>query len=119
MPISYAYGDGCVYGHCAGGKKLDLMRARPEVCVEVEDVRGLTDWRSVIAQGRFEELSGDQADEAMQLLMRRFRRERPSRTALPDDGHGTTDHGHGAGTGAPVLYRIRLHSRTGRGETPR
>ena len=45
VPISFVYADGCVYGHSAEGRKLTLMRATPEVCFEVEDVRGPSDWR--------------------------------------------------------------------------
>ena len=49
VPISFVYDDGCAYGHSAEGRKLTLMRARPEVCFEVDDIRGLSDWRSVVA----------------------------------------------------------------------
>jgi hypothetical protein len=54
VPISFVRDDGCAYGHSAEGRKLTLMLAAPEVCFEVEDVHGLSDWRSVVARGRFE-----------------------------------------------------------------
>lgn len=121
VPVSYAYADGCVYAHSAPGKKLDLMRARPDVCLEVEDVRGPAEWRSVIAQGRYEELTGQRAADALRLLVHRFRQESPSSTATPaeaDGAHGgDPGAGHGQGAAAPVLFRIRLHTRSGRAET--
>jgi nitroimidazol reductase NimA-like FMN-containing flavoprotein (pyridoxamine 5'-phosphate oxidase superfamily) len=43
VPISFVYTDGCAYGHSAEGRQLTLMRATPEVCFEVEDVRRLSD----------------------------------------------------------------------------
>ena len=112
VPISFVYDEGCAYGHSAEGRKLTLMRAAPDVCFEVEDVRGLSDWRSVVSRGRFEELHGEAAREALDLLATRFA---PPATAdgrtasVPSHGHGTSE--------PPVLFRIRLLSSTGRFET--
>lgn len=72
VPISFVFDNGCVYERSAEGRKLTLMRAAPDVCFEVEDVRGLSDWRSVVARGRFEELHGDDARAALGLLTSRF-----------------------------------------------
>jgi uncharacterized protein len=123
VPISFVYEDGCAYGHSAEGRKLTLMRAAPDVCFEVEDVRGLSDWRSVVARGRFEELHGADARAALDRLAGRF----ASPASAPDghgpDGHGpdgqgpAPSHGHGTST-PPVLFRIRLLSCTGRFESP-
>ncbi|TCJ19087.1 pyridoxamine 5'-phosphate oxidase family protein [Flaviaesturariibacter flavus] len=56
VPISYAYEDGWVYCHSAQGRKLDMMRKNPKVCFEVDDLRDMANWKSVVAQGVFEEL---------------------------------------------------------------
>jgi uncharacterized protein len=112
VPITFAYDGGCIYGHSAEGRKLRLMRAAPEVCFEVEEVRGLSDWRSVVAHGRFEELHGESARTALDLLSARFAPPgaRDGRTgAVPSHGHGTSE--------PPVLFRIRLRSCTGRFES--
>ena len=112
VPISFVYDDGCVYAHSAEGRKLTLMRAMPEVCFEVEDVRGLSDWRSVIARGMFEELHGDEARTALDLLASRF--VQPGTRPEP----GTPPPSHGYSTRMPpVLFRIRLLSTTGRFES--
>jgi nitroimidazol reductase NimA-like FMN-containing flavoprotein (pyridoxamine 5'-phosphate oxidase superfamily) len=74
VPVSYAYAARSVYGHCADGRKLTAMRRDPQVCFEVEDVRGLAEWTSVVATGRFEELHGEQAQMALDLLRERFAR---------------------------------------------
>ena len=110
VPIMYAYHRGAVYAHSAEGRKLTLMRAAPDVCFEVEDVHGLSDWRSVVAWGRFEELHGDDAREALELLATRFSPSGATRPgAVPSHGHGTSS--------PPVLFRIRLLSCTGRFES--
>ena len=112
VPISFVCDDGCVYGHSAEGRKLTLMRAMPEVCFEVEDVRGLSDWRSVIARGMFEELHGDEARTALDLLAGRFA---PLGTR-PEPGTPPPSHGYSTRM-PPVLFRIRLLSTTGRFES--
>lgn len=77
----------------------------------------LTNWQSVIALGKFEELHGADASQAMTLLIRRFMPMMTSETAQPPHGHGAAGEGHGSGSGkAAVLYRIRLTAKTGRFE---
>ncbi|HUJ76140.1 MAG TPA: pyridoxamine 5'-phosphate oxidase family protein, partial [bacterium] len=65
VPVTYAYDGEYVYAHSAEGLKVDLMRANPEVCFEVDTYTSLTNWRSVIAWGHFEELKGDDARRGM------------------------------------------------------
>lgn len=49
VPINYAYDGRAVYAHSNDGLKLRLLRANPNVCVEVDQVSDLFNWRS----GRF------------------------------------------------------------------
>jgi nitroimidazol reductase NimA-like FMN-containing flavoprotein (pyridoxamine 5'-phosphate oxidase superfamily) len=72
VPISYAFVQGRLIGQTTPGLKISMMRKNPEVCVEVDDIRTLTDWRSVILWGKYEELSGMEAIEAMGHLLDRF-----------------------------------------------
>lgn len=124
VPITYAYEAGYVYGHSADGRKVRMMRQNPAVCFEVEQVDDLANWRSVIAQGRFEELSGDAAASGMSVLMTRLAPLMTSSTAQPS--HGLSPHTTGPGPQPshrddtagrePVIYRIRLDDLTGRFE---
>jgi len=75
VPIYYAYGHGHLYAFTMPGKKLDHMRANPFVSLIVEEPATARRWRSVIVDGRFEELSergGGKAerDQAWSLLSR-------------------------------------------------
>lgn len=54
VPITYAYDGESLLGHSADGLKLRMMRRNPVVCVEIDHMDDLANWRSVIAQGRFE-----------------------------------------------------------------
>jgi nitroimidazol reductase NimA-like FMN-containing flavoprotein (pyridoxamine 5'-phosphate oxidase superfamily) len=113
VPITYAYEDGAVYAHSTEGQKLDMMRANPHVCFEVDEVLDLSCWKSVIADGTFEELRGEDAAHAVELLLAAFRRFVGSTTAVPTHQHAPHPEDP---TIQPVLYRIRLHERTGRSE---
>jgi nitroimidazol reductase NimA-like FMN-containing flavoprotein (pyridoxamine 5'-phosphate oxidase superfamily) len=58
VPVAYAYDRGAVYGHSPDGLKVRTMRANAHMCFEVERVRDLLNWESVIAWGTYEELAG-------------------------------------------------------------
>lgn len=110
VPVSYVYDGDVIYSHSAEGLKLRMMRANPEVCFQVDDMKGMANWRSVIAWGRFEELAGDQARAAIDLLFARLSPLTSSETAGPV-GRTSGRGGHGG-----VAYRILLTERTGRYE---
>ena len=112
VPISYVYQGGAIYAHSPTGMKVEMMRQNPEVCFEVEQISTLIDWRSVIAWGRFEELSGDDALNAMRLLIQRLGPAVPTGSSAEfhhDAPHEDPPH-------MPVLYRICLYEKTGRYE---
>jgi nitroimidazol reductase NimA-like FMN-containing flavoprotein (pyridoxamine 5'-phosphate oxidase superfamily) len=111
VPVSYVYDGDAIYGRSADGLKIRMMRADPEVCFEVDNIDDMANWRSVIAWGTYEELEGDVAVAAMNLLSSRLGPLTSSETAGPV-GRGK---GH-AGNAVDVAYRIRLTERTGRFE---
>lgn len=76
VPLIYAYDDGAVLAVTTEGRKTAMLRENPRVCVEVDeyDADGKGSWRSVIAQGTYEELAGDQIEPALTLMRERFAR---------------------------------------------
>src|SRR5687768_6127046 len=56
VPISYAYDGQYVYMHSYEGQKIDMMRKNPDICIEVDVMSDMANWKSVIAWGTFEEL---------------------------------------------------------------
>ena len=55
VPITYVYDDGYVIGHTKEGMKIEFLRENPECCFEVDEMKGISHWQSVIAWGTFEE----------------------------------------------------------------
>ena len=56
VPISYTYNGGCIYCITYEGMKLDIMRKNPKVCLEIDELIDMANWKSVICWGEFEEL---------------------------------------------------------------
>lgn len=56
VPITYAFDDDALYAFSMQGKKVDWMRANPAVCVLVAEHGPDQNWKSVVVDGRFEEL---------------------------------------------------------------
>jgi nitroimidazol reductase NimA-like FMN-containing flavoprotein (pyridoxamine 5'-phosphate oxidase superfamily) len=117
VPITYAYERGDVYCHSAEGLKVRMMRKNPLVCFEVDHVRDVGNWKSVIATGRFEELSGREAIVAMDVLISRFaaieRQDQPYPSYVFRESEVEPLRNDGRSI---VLYRIHLAEKTGRFE---
>lgn len=56
VPIYFAYADNHLYAFSMPGKKIDCMRANPDVALAVEERGKGRQWKSVIVDGRYEEL---------------------------------------------------------------
>ena len=76
VPLIYAYNEDAVVAVTTEGRKTAMLRENPRVCVEVDeyDADGRGSWRSVIAYGTYEELSGEAIEPALWLLRDRFAR---------------------------------------------
>lgn len=62
-PITYFYNkaNNEVIGYSAEGHKVTAMRKNGNVCLNVSEVDSVNEWKSVSAQGTFEELEGSAA----------------------------------------------------------
>lgn len=83
VPITYVYDDPCIYAHTAVGLKVDMMRANPQVCFEVDHIDNLANWQSVICWGTYEELNGTEAADALQKIVDRIHPFVTSETSVP------------------------------------
>jgi uncharacterized protein len=73
VPISYAYNGNYIYCHTKEGKKTTIMRRNPKVCFQVDEMKTMANWRSVIVQGEFQELKEkEERTNGMQILLNRY-----------------------------------------------
>ena len=72
VPVIFARRDDCFYVYTTEGKKIEMMRANAQVCFEVDEYLEGGSWRSVIVQGTYEELRGDEAGRALEIISERF-----------------------------------------------
>ena len=114
VPVTYAYDGAAIFGYSPEGLKLTMMRENPKVCVEVDHVDDPANWRSVIAHGIFEELSGAAAEEAVRKIRTRFVPQRGGATAALS--YGLDPHARSLGRVRFSAYRITLEAKTGRFE---
>jgi len=118
VPISYAYDGEYIYCHTYEGKKMEIMRRNPKVCFEVDEMKDMSNWKSVITWGRFEEVT-DKAErvEALKILLNRTLPIPSSITThlgktWPFTGGGS----NGLGDIPGIVFRIYLTEKTGKFE---
>ena len=103
-PICFVYHDGRIYAHSGLGMKTEMMSENPEVCFEVEEVRDIANWQSVIAWGVYKPLQGEEADRALERLVDKFA------SILPQGGN---DQPHDGPDGASTRHILSRSSRHG------
>ena len=72
VPVNYLMVEENIYIHSLAGHKINILRANPRACLQVDDIRDEFNWRSVIATGAYEELTDPEERERMlnRLLQR-------------------------------------------------
>lgn len=100
VPLAYGYDGDAIYAHSGPGRKIQIMRANPLVTIEVDEATAPDRWRSVVAEGTYEELRDDDARaSALKIVY-------PAPHAVPDLPSDT------------IIFRIRLTAKSGRYEIP-
>jgi nitroimidazol reductase NimA-like FMN-containing flavoprotein (pyridoxamine 5'-phosphate oxidase superfamily) len=115
VPVTYVYDGQYIYGHTKEGQKVRMMRENPSVCFQVDAIQNMANWQTVIVQGHYEELSGEESQQAIRLLTNRASPFIISETSVAATGfniHLPT----GSYRAVPVTYRIRITDKSGRFE---
>lgn len=53
-PVHYVYAHGHLYGRTQFGTKVNVLAHHPWIAFEVDEIRSLFEWRSVVVHGRIE-----------------------------------------------------------------
>ena len=118
VPISYAYDGQYIYCHCHEGKKLEMMRGNPAVCFQVDEMKDMANWKSVVVNGIFEELTNNtNKTKALKLLLERELPISSSVTTHLGDTWPFTATGSNELVDVPgTVFRISVKEKTGRFE---
>ncbi|QIL41528.1 pyridoxamine 5'-phosphate oxidase family protein [Pedobacter sp. HDW13] len=110
VPINYVYRNNAIYAHSGPGKKIDMLRRNPQVCFQVDQIKDIFSWKSVVLWGTFEELNGEERQQAMQGIIHRIMplTYRPSQ----ESSHGISSDVHQE----IIVYKISIKEGTGRFE---
>jgi nitroimidazol reductase NimA-like FMN-containing flavoprotein (pyridoxamine 5'-phosphate oxidase superfamily) len=116
VPITYVYdGQAGIYFHSLDGLKIQMMRANPSVCFEVDVVYDLANWQSVIAWGRFEELTGEAAASGLELVLNGLLPFITGETTTPSRGRSASSYPDKSKSEV-IVARLELVEMTGRFE---
>ena len=115
VPVYLAIHSNYLYGFSSLGTKIECMRANPSVCVEIEDVKSVEEWTTLIVFGTYEELPDTRQYETTRSLAHELLRKRamwwqPGCVAVANTEQ--------AKTFTPVFYRIRIDRITGHRAAP-
>jgi nitroimidazol reductase NimA-like FMN-containing flavoprotein (pyridoxamine 5'-phosphate oxidase superfamily) len=109
LPLYFAYEAGFIYALSTFGQKNEWMRTNPKVCLEVDEITNQSEWTSVIATGRYQELPEPrfttEREHARALL---GKRQLWWQNALGERQISLGDHAI-----APLFFRIHVDSITG------
>ncbi len=116
IPIFFAHENGYLYGHTYEGKKISMMRKNPHVCVLIHTLRDLWNWKSIVIQGDYEELSGEDAVNAVKLLSQRLGSLKRHGAYFLDVEYDSQSHYARQDHRPVILYRLKIKEMTGRFE---
>ena len=70
VPVNYAFSDGNLFVYTTEGKKYEIIRVNPNVCLQVEDVKDNQTWHSVIVEGMAKQITAEpERKKALDLLV--------------------------------------------------
>lgn len=115
VPVNFLYDGPNIYAHSGNGMKIAMMRKNPDVCFEVDHIKSVINWQSVIVWGKFEEILD--LDEKQETLQRLINRVVPFLTDAGHPSHGITANESDIGDDIElVIYKIIVSKKTGRFE---
>ena len=110
VPINYVYRNNAIYAHSGNGKKIEMMRANPKVCFQVDEIKDTFRWKSAILLGSFVELKDEERQQALQGIIHRIMPLTDRPTEQPSHGIDPAEHTN------IIVFKIELTAVTGKFE---
>lgn len=115
VPISFYYDGKYVYGQTQEGKKVQIMRKNPNICLQTDIINSMHNYQSVCIFGRFEELKSDEASKTLKQMQERIMT-MMSRSRVHKFEHDTNAEIPESGFAKIIMFRISIDEITGRYE---
>lgn len=115
LPITYFYNpaENTIISYSEDGHKIQSMRKNPAVSIEVDEIISINNWKTVLAHGTFEELSGSHARQQLHDFAEGVKNIIKSKEHKELHFISEFSAKHSSGK-IPVVYRIKLNEITGR-----
>ena len=107
VPTQYIYEDSFVYIYTNDGKKADILRSNPNVCLQVEAIVDNGNWQSVVAEGTAKQVTSGSEAEAILRLMN-------SRLTTPTPAMGITWINNWISAKKEMIFKITIETLSGR-----
>ena len=87
VPVNYLWEGDYLYSHSLPGLKISGLRENPRACLQLDEIQDDLRWRSVIAFGRYEEITKpNERAEVLTKLLSNFPMLTPVESAIAIDG---------------------------------
>ncbi|MEO5860301.1 MAG: pyridoxamine 5'-phosphate oxidase family protein [Pyrinomonadaceae bacterium] len=71
VPVHYAFDGQDLFIYTTEGKKADIIKVNPEICLQAEEVEDKENWKSVMVSGTAEQITDeDGRQKALALILR-------------------------------------------------
>ena len=71
VPVHYAYDGTDLFVYTTEGKKAEIIRVNPEICLQAEDVEDKENWKSVMVSGTAKQLTNEEdRQKALDLILK-------------------------------------------------
>ena len=114
-PITYFHDakEKCILSYSAKGYKIDAMRNYASVALQVDEIKSIQEWRSVLVHGKFEELEGPTAKKYLHRFAEGVQdtisRKKGFTPKFIQDFSSRLQH-----RGIPIVYRISINEINGK-----
>ncbi|MFS4418143.1 pyridoxamine 5'-phosphate oxidase family protein [Maribacter sp. 2307ULW6-5] len=117
LPVTYLFvkeENICLLCYSGEGHKIAALRKNPRVCFLVDDIKTLTNWRSVTVHGVYEELKGSTAKRELHRFRQGLKKLINAHTEQPVDVIPDFSMKLDVKDAHPVVYRIYVHEIMGK-----
>lgn len=118
IPITYVFDGKAIHCRSYDGNKIRIMRRNPSVCFQVEHIASLRSWYSILAWGKYEELTTSSEQRYVEKLFNeQLAVFATGETVSLSREFDQRPHVVEKRT-RPVVWRIKIEELTGRFEKP-